>query len=200
MLKSELVFDRLPDDLGAGVAVTIGQLAGIGPGEGDHLLDGLERLLHIRTQELAERADTRHRREVGHGIIGRILEQRGHRRVRGVASDQERVAVGLCAGHRASAKRGSGAGLVLDHERLPKRLLQVIGEQPSGHVGDGAGADRHDQRHRPRRPFVLRGRTGHARQHDERGQRHGQDTPDPHLGSPSPFASCSGGRASRSLA
>jgi hypothetical protein len=46
------------------------------------------------------------------------------------------------------------ARLVFDHDRLAPFGLQLFSEQPCADVGAGAGTERHDEFHNPRRPIL----------------------------------------------
>src|SRR6185312_7183944 len=59
-------------------------------------------------------------------------------------------------GDRGGAKRGAGAALVLDDERLPEALLQSVRQKARQRVGATARSERHHDFHRARR-IVLRG-------------------------------------------
>ena len=76
-----------------------------------------------------------------------------HGEVAGRPEQQDVIVVG--GQERLDRDDAVAAGLVLDHHRLAPFLRELLGEQPRADVGAGAGAERHDEFHRPGRP-VLR--------------------------------------------
>ena len=61
-------------------------------------------------------------------------------------AEQERVAVRLGLGDEIGADGAGGTRLVLDDDRLPQALLQLLADQPSQNVGEAAGRKAHEDR------------------------------------------------------
>jgi hypothetical protein len=93
-----------------------------------HISDELGERLHgqrrIDDQHARLAADQRDGRKVLDGIVGELRVQRGADGI-GLRREQQRVAVGRCAGDDLAADRRAGAGLVLDHDLLPEPLSQA---------------------------------------------------------------------------
>src|SRR3974390_1568327 len=70
-----IMLDGLECDDPGGVAAGIGQLAGIGLGVVDHLLDRMDRQFWIDDQHQGEAADSRDRHEILHRIVVEVLMQ-----------------------------------------------------------------------------------------------------------------------------
>ena len=84
------------------------------------------------------------RREVLVRIVGQpLVEPRRHREGRGGA-DHDGGAVRLRAGNGRGAKRGAGAGAVLDDEGLTEPLLHAACDKARQRISAAAGRKRHD--------------------------------------------------------
>jgi hypothetical protein len=84
------------------------------------------------------------RREIFCGIVSKILQHRDTGGLGGVGSHQQRVTVRTSARDLLGADRAKRAGAVLDHDRLPKSLLQMLAEHARDLVGSCTGRKRHD--------------------------------------------------------
>jgi hypothetical protein len=89
-----------------------------------------------RARQIADRLEAR-QRVVAELAQMRVDDELGRR-------DQQRVAVGRRACRRFGADGVAGAGPVLDHQCLPLRAADLVGEQPCQRVGAAAGGRRHD--------------------------------------------------------
>ena len=74
----------------------------------------------------------------------------------GVATMQQRVAVGRRARDRLQREIAAGARPVVDHHRLAEPLRQRLPDEPRDDVGRAAGGNENDQGHRPRRISLRR--------------------------------------------
>ena len=90
-----------------------------------------------------EPGQDRDRPEVFQHVIGHRLEQRLADRG-AVAGQRQRVAVRRGGGAGLGGDDAAGAGPVVDHELLAEALLQLLGHQARGDVGDAARPVGHD--------------------------------------------------------
>jgi hypothetical protein len=128
---------------GAEAGAGEGELAGIGSGGGDQLLDVIGREVRARDDDQAGGCDLRHRIERGERVVAqRLVHDRGDDLPRG--HDAERVAVLVRAGDGLIAQRAGGTGPVLDHHRLAKLLLQRLRDDAADDIGAAAGSERDD--------------------------------------------------------
>jgi hypothetical protein len=112
----------------------------------------------------------RDRHEIAHQLVRLVRHQGLVDRVR-IAHHQERVAVGRRLGDAIGAEHGTGARLVLDHDRLAERPGEPLAEHARVNVGRSAGGEGHDDPDAPVRPGL---RPGIGRRYDdqhERGER-----------------------------
>jgi hypothetical protein len=101
----------------------------------------------------------RDRREVAQRVVAELrIERRVDRHRAGVGHPQ-RIAVGRRLGDELGADRAAGAGLVVDHDGLPERALQLVDEQSCVRIERATGREADDDLHRPLRKRGL-GRTG----------------------------------------
>jgi hypothetical protein len=154
-------FDALPfGDLlhrdvqaGAGAGRAIVDLAGVGLGVGEELLERLPRRISSHHDTERVTADTD---DVGE-IRARIESRLGHE---GKAEDgdrdlRDRVAIGLCGrGHLARGERAGAARPVLDDDRLPDMLFGRGRERAHADVGGTTSGPRHDEVDGPRRKIL----------------------------------------------
>jgi len=96
------------------------------------------------------------------GVIRRLLQVR-HDRYRPARRGEQGVAVGQALHGHVGADRAAGAGAVVDDERLPERLLQLLGHQARGDIGGLPRRPGHDDFHRPVR-VALRERDRRQKQ------------------------------------
>ena len=137
----------------------VGELAGLGLGEGYKLLQ--RRGLHRRRdhQHQVRVVDRRHRGEIAHQRVGLVGQQRlvgGER----VGHHQQRVAVGGRLGDDVGADRAARPRLVLDHELLLQRLAQLLAEDARVDVGRPARPERHHDPDWPAGPGLAQRRRG----------------------------------------
>ena len=123
----------------------IGQLAGIGLGVFDHLADRIGREVRMHHQHGRAVGHLGDRREALDRIVSGVFLQRGHHAERGAGRQQQRVAVGLRAGHGFRPGRAAGAGPVLDHDILVQRRLHHLRDHARREVGRAARAEWHHQ-------------------------------------------------------
>ena len=60
-------------------------------------------------------------------------------------ADAKGVAVRVGLGDRVGAGVAARARLILDHERLPEFVLQIVGQHAADDIGRRAGRERHDE-------------------------------------------------------
>ena len=121
----------------------------------DQIREGLE----LRLAGIAERIgllrDAADEGEIVRHFVGQRLDGRQHREtVR--HGPQQRVAARVGLGDKIGAKLRRRARLVFDDELLMQPLAEFLGDDAAGQVGAGAGRERDDELHRPRR-IILRG-------------------------------------------
>ena len=95
-----------------------------------------------------------HRREVGCGIVERLLVDQRALRVGRLAAEQECVAVGVRPRDARGAGHAAGTGHVFDDHRLMQDLGQPRRIDSPKRVVDPARSERHHHGHRPRRPIL----------------------------------------------
>ncbi len=157
---------------GAEAGAGEGELAGIGLGGGDQLLDVIGGKIGARHDDQAGGCDLRDRIECGERIVAqRLVHDRGDDLARG--HDAERIAVLLGAGDGLVAQRAGGARTVFDHHGLAELLLQRLRDDAADDVGAAAGPERHNHAHAALRP-ILRARGARAGEHC--GGRDGKQT------------------------
>ena len=115
----------------------------------------------------------RDRRELGQGVVHRLLAEDLAVDVRAAVAVQERVAVGRRLRDAVAAHHAAGAADVLDDHLLPEIFRQPRRHDARGGVDRTAGGERHHQRHRTRRP-LLRQRGGRQQSTGERRARPGR--------------------------
>ncbi len=89
------------------------------------------------------------------GIELEFLVERRRDRERGLAADHDGVAVGGCLGDRVRGDQSAGAGAVLDHEGLARRLRELLRDDAPGDIGAAAGREADDKLDRMVRIFRL---------------------------------------------
>ena len=149
---------------GAEAGTAEGDLAGIGLGGGDQLLDVVGGKVRARDDDQPRGRDLRHRIERGERVVAQRLAH--HRRddlARG--HDPERVAVLVGTRDGLVAQRAAGPRPVFDHHRLTELLLQRLADDAADDVGAAAGPKRDDYAQGPLRP-ILRARGTRAAEHD----------------------------------
>ena len=103
------------------------ELAGIGLGVRDQLLDVVHRKRRIREQQQRRGRHLRDRREIGghverHALVQPLVQHGGN------IHQQQGAAVGRRLGDGVDAHHAAGADAVLDHHRLLEPLLQPLGD------------------------------------------------------------------------
>jgi hypothetical protein len=153
---------------GAGTGGAVGQLAGIGLGIGNELLERSHRDGFVHHDGGGGDGDDGN----GHEVAGGIVRHLGHgHRVEhhgAGAAEQDGVAVGLRARDLAGGDGAAAAALVLDIDGAEQRL-HSLGPLPRDDVVHPAGRERHHQLDRPLRIVALR--RGEARRPRARERR-----------------------------
>ncbi len=129
----------------AGAGRAVGQLARIGPGVGDELLEvarGHGFVDHDRGRRVAENIDSD---EILERIVGRVVHDRGNEHLRAGIAEQEGVTIRLCAGDLGGAGYAASAASVLRHHRAEDRL-HLLRPQPADDIG---GPARRERNHEP---------------------------------------------------
>ncbi len=122
----------------------------------DHFLHRLRRKGRIGDQEEVDRAHRRHRSEVLERIDRRRPVQRRADAERRARRHQQRVTVGRLLRHELRAHERTGAGLVLDHDRLLQRGAEPLADRAGEKIGQRARRIRDDELDRPRWIGCLR--------------------------------------------
>ena len=131
----------------------VGELAGVGLGVVDHLLERLHADGRMDDEAADEVADPADGREVLRRVVGRLAQQRLHGERR-VGREQKRVAVGRGLGRRLGADDAARPAAVLDHELLAEGLGELVGPGPADEIGGAARRVGEDQLDRPLRPAL----------------------------------------------
>ena len=142
-------------EAGAGARRAIVDLAGVGLGVGEELLERLPRRIgsHHDTECVTADAD-----DVGE-VRARIESRLSHE---GKAEDgdrdlRDRVAIGLCGrGHLARGERAGATRPILDDDRLPEMLFGRGRERAHADVGGAAGGPGHDEGDGPHGKILRR--------------------------------------------
>ncbi len=121
------------------------------PRELDQLLEVFRRHRRIHGDDVRRGRPEDHRNEIGERVVARVRIQARVHRVSD-ARDEQRIAVGRGALHLLRGDVAAGAGLVLHHHRLTKRLRQLRRHQARDQIG---GARRRKADHDVNR-FLLR--------------------------------------------
>src|SRR5581483_7266348 len=100
---------------------SIAELARIGLGERDELLEVLRRQRRVDDEYWSETRDEGHRREIAKPVVRQVLADHRtydarHRMI------EQRVAVGRCAHDRVDTERAARTAHVLDHHLLADHL------------------------------------------------------------------------------
>ena len=95
-----------------------------------------------------------HRREVGRGIVERLLVDQRALRVGRLAAEQECVAVGIGPRDARGAGHAAGTGHVFDDHRLVQDFGEPCRINSPKRVVDPARRKRHHHGHRPGRPIL----------------------------------------------
>jgi hypothetical protein len=139
-----------------------GDLAGIGLGVIDELLQRVHRRVLRHPNEVRIFAEQRDRHKVAHRIVvERRIEHRHDRQRR--RAEQHRVAVGRGVGGGVMGDVAACAALVLDDDLLAPYLRQAAGGDARGRVGPAARREADDQPHHARRPGLCRGEASKRR-------------------------------------
>ena len=123
------------------------KLPRIGPAEGNHVLEIVERDRRVREQHERRLGDHRDRREIG-GHVERCGFVEPLRQDSAGLHEQQRVPVGCGLRDEAGADDGARTGSIFDHDRLLQLLLKLLGNDARRGVDRAARRDRHDQRDR----------------------------------------------------
>ena len=131
------------------------------------------KLLQIAHRQILAREDNdRHfrnqcdRREVGHGIVGRMIIEPLVLRVGAYRTDPYRVTVGPGVREPLHAGHAARAGDVLDDDGLPKDFPHALGKEPAEQIGGPTCSEGDDHCDGPRR--IALGGGGAAKHQHER--------------------------------
>jgi len=125
-------------------AGAVGQLAWIGLGVLDQLLDRFYRQIVVDDENERRSCNHHQRHKIGRGIIRQLLVQRSIDRHWRRRRHQERIAIGLGMSHQARADHGAGAGFVLDDNWLADAFLELLPDQTRQDLGRTTGRVRND--------------------------------------------------------
>jgi hypothetical protein len=129
---------------GAGARRGPVELAGICPRPGDQLGHGPERRLRRNHEGVGGSPDHRDRHKILEGIVARLSIEA---RIDDVSAgaDQQRVAVGRCAGRGRNADIAARAAAVLHDHRLAQCIAELRIDQTRSDIGPAAGGEAGDQ-------------------------------------------------------
>ena len=125
----------------------VAQLARIGLGVGDELVEVAPRHRRVRHQRIGADRDVDDRGEILRDVVGRHLVDRDRERQAARRVEQGR-AVGRRGDHRLGADDAGRARAVLHDELLAEPLGELLRQQPRHHVDAAARRHRHDDAHR----------------------------------------------------
>ena len=131
------------------------ELARIGLGLRDDLLEVLGRKARRRYQNEARRSDHRHHLEVGDRIVAQGLVDRRRDRVC-IAHHQRGVAILGRARDRFGGGGAAGADAIFDHHRLAKQLGERLRHDARWDIGAAAGAEADYDPDRLLRPVLCK--------------------------------------------
>ena len=144
----------------AGRAVV--QLARIGLGIGDELLERVGRKFLAHDHDQRNFGDQRHRREIVQRIVQRLVAIELRIGVGGDGAEQRRVAVRRGLGDALAAQRPAAAADIFHHHALAEDRAHALGHDPGEHVDRAAGRGRHHHADRAARIVLRQRRIGSA--------------------------------------
>jgi hypothetical protein len=130
-----------------------------------HILRGDRRMHH---EDVRDRGQVGDRNEIGQRLVGELRVRGGIDRVRRDGRDAQRVSVRRRLRDEVGADAAAGPGAIVDDDRLPELLRELVGDEPRDDVGRATRRERNDEPDRLRR-IVLRCRE--LRQRDHRRER-----------------------------
>jgi hypothetical protein len=151
---------------GTGAAGAEQQLRLVRPRISDELAQIVGGKIRTGDENGGRERDQADRREVAHGIVGRVFVERLILRQHAGGAEQERVAVRGRACDPRRAGDAAGAGNILDHHLHAEALAHARRDDARDHVGRAAGRVRHDHTDRPCRPLLRGGRNDRGREQD----------------------------------
>ena len=110
----------------------------------------------VGDQDHRRRRDVHDRHEISDRVVGQLAPERDVH-VQRRRGEQQCVAVRRRLRNRVVSDRSAGPGLVLDDDRLPKRLLERVLHGAQHDIGDAAGGPRNDYVYRSVRVMGLCG-------------------------------------------
>jgi hypothetical protein len=143
------------------------QLARIGFAVGDEVGNGRGGHGGVHGERERDVAQSRYRLEIGDRIVGELLEQVRVGRMRRVAGDEHRVAIGRGARDVRGRGLAAGAGDVLDDDGPAERRVELLAENAGERIGGASGGERHHEPDGARRIFL--GRRGRGEQRERAG-------------------------------
>ena len=164
----------------AGSCRRIRDLAGICLGVIDELAHRLCRHGRVHHHRVGDVGEQRDRREILHAVERHGAEQRVVHRVHAHRVEQEHVAVRRRARDRGGSDIAGCARTILDDDRLPERLPQVLADDARENVRRSAGSERHNEGDRSLR-IALRQSTLDRQRGCKRAQSTKYDAPVTHM-------------------
>jgi hypothetical protein len=119
-------------------------LAGLGLGLGDQILDRLERQAGVDQQHQWQLGNHAHRRKGGVGVVRHFFVQRRVDRLRAHVAHQQGVAVWPGLGHHVGAQHAGRAAFVVNDDRLAPLHRQLLRHQAGPHIGAATRRKRHN--------------------------------------------------------
>jgi hypothetical protein len=136
------------------------------------LLEVLRREVGANHDHEGDGSQARDRREVLHRVVVELLEQAHVRGLRRVGRHHDGVAVWSGARNLGRRDRALRAGLVLDHERLAERFLELLPHHARDLVGGASRGEWNDQLHRAGGIGLREGGRGGKRDPEEEDSFH----------------------------
>jgi hypothetical protein len=122
-----------------------GELAGVGLGVGDHVLQRRERCIGLGGDDQRRVCDQHDRLEILVGIVGHRLVHQPVLRDRARRREQQGVAVRWRLGDHRAADIATSAAAIFNDELLAERVAEHRRDHAGKHVGAAAGWERHHQ-------------------------------------------------------
>ncbi len=147
------------------------ELAGILFGVGDELRHRVGRHRRVHFHHHRQIGDQRQHPEVFHRIVRQLLVEHRIEHEDRRRRDEQRVTVGLGAGHGFGGDGALRTGLVLDDDRLLQVPAEILADQPAEDIGRTARGIGNDELDRTRRIIGgarIRGHRDDGRKADDK--------------------------------